>query len=200
MQSSSQSTLPGHLVDIFRAFLTGINIARCDVDEDAEGVSVQFGRQTLNDGYPALSLPRAEALSIFALLYNRYAPSSTPHSPWSSHLRQTAKLRATIDRCQIDLWYANLPTDNGYTVVLGNLATGGLLFEQEVANAEAGYLGDGALDSFATWCAENETFLARGKRYGYRIAVSPELKDAIERRLDVDTAARVNAHLLNADT
>lgn len=199
MQSSSQSTLPSYLLDILRAFATGINLARCDVDNDDPMVSVQFGRQTLNDGYPALSLQSAEALTAFALLYDRYAKSSKSHTVWAWHLRQTAKVRAIVDGCQIDLWYAHLPTDNGYIVILGNLTTGGILFEQEVAKAEAGYLGDGAIDTFAKWCAENENFLARGKKYGYRIAVSQELKDAIERRLDVNAAARVNSHLLDVE-
>jgi len=198
MQSSNQSTMPSSLLEILRAFSTGINLARCDVDNDAHTVSVQFGRHALNDGYPALTLPGVEALSTFAHLYNRYATTSMSHPSWSWHLRQSAKLRATIDGCQVDLWYANLPTDNGYIVVLGSIGSGGFLFEQEVAKAEAGYLGGDALDSFARWCAENENFLARGKRYGYRIAASQQLKDAIERRLDADTAARINSHLLDA--
>lgn len=197
MHSQNQSTMPGPMLDILRAFSTGINIARCDVENDSDTVSVHFGRQSLDDGYPALSVSTAEALGIFAHLYNRYARSSMSHPAWSSHSRQTAKLRASVDGCQIDLWYANLPNEDGYTVILGNLTTGGFLFEQEVAKAEAGYLGDGSLDSFAKWCAENENFLARGKRYGYKIAVSQELKDAIERRLDVNTAARINSHLLD---
>jgi hypothetical protein len=198
MQSSSQSTMPNSLLEILRAFATGINLVRCDVDNDADTVAVRFGRHALNDGYPTLTLPGVEALSTFAHLYNRYATTSMSHPSWSWHLRQSAKLRATIDGCQVDLWYANLPTDNGYIVVLGSIGSGGFLFEQEVAKAEAGYLGGDALDSFARWCAENENFLARGKRYGYRIAASQQLKDAIERRLDADTAARINSHLLDA--
>lgn len=56
-------------------------------------------------------------------------------------------------------------------------------------------LGVDALDSFVKWCAENEPFLALGRKHGYQIAVSQELKDAIERRLDPLMAARVNAFL-----
>ncbi len=179
---------------ILRQFAAGRNIAKCEISDDNDTAVITYGEQQLGDSV-SLSLSVMDAHSAFLYLYNtRSRVASHPTYEFGGR-RQTAKLRARIDGSVVDLWFAGLPTKTGKTVILAKIGEGDMLFERETQLVEGEVLGVDALDSFARWCADNEPFLALGRKHGYQIAVSQELKDAIERRLEPLIAARVNAFL-----
>jgi hypothetical protein len=179
---------------ILRQFAAGRNIAKCEISDDSDTAVITYGEQQLGDSV-SLSLSVMDAHGAFLYLYNtRSRVASHPTYEFGGR-RQTAKLRARIDGSVVDLWFAGLPTKTGKTVILAKIGEGDMLFERETQLVEGEMLGVDALDSFARWCADNEPFLALGRKHGYQIAVSQELKDAIERRLEPLIAARVNAFL-----
>ena len=56
-----------------------------------------------------------------------------------------------------------------------------------------------ALVEFIDWCSKNQLFLEQGRKYGFRLAVSPAVKDAIALQLKRDEASRINANLLDVE-
>lgn len=179
---------------ILRQFATGRNIAKCEISDDNDTAVIAYGEQEPGDSL-SLSLSVMDAHNAFLYLYNAHARVASHSTYQLDDRRQTAKLRAKIDGTVVDLWFAALPTKVGKTVILAKMGDGDMLFERETQLVEGEVLGVDALDSFVRWCADNEPFLALGRKHGYQIAVSQELKDAIERRLDPLMAARVNAFL-----
>ncbi|TAM97383.1 MAG: hypothetical protein EPN45_19425 [Rhizobiaceae bacterium] len=179
---------------ILRQFAAGRNIAKCEISDDSDTAVITYGEQQPGDSM-SLSLSVMDAHTAFLYLYNTRSRVASHPTYQLDDRRQTAKLRARIDGTVVDLWFAALPTKTGKTVILAKIGEGDMLFERETQLVEGEVLGVDALDSFAKWCADNEPFLALGRKHGYQIAVSQELKDAIERRLDPLIAARVNAFL-----
>lgn len=179
---------------ILRQFVAGRNIAKCEISDDNDTAVITYGEYKPGDSL-SLSLSVMDAHTAFLYLYNTHSRVASHSTYQLDDRRQTAKLRAKIDGTVVDLWFAALPTKVGKTVILAKMGEGDMLFERETQLVEGEVLGVDALDSFVKWCADNAPFLALGRKHGYQIAVSQELKDAIERRLDPLMAARVNAFL-----
>lgn len=186
--------IPTLTAEILRQFAAGRIIAKCEISDDNDTAVITYGEQQPGDSL-SLSLSVVDAHTAFLYLYNIHSRVASHPTYQLDDRRQTAKLRAKIDGSVIDLWFAAIPTKVGKTVILAKMGDGDMLFERETQLVEGEVLGVDALDSFVKWCAENEPFLALGRKHGYQIAVSQELKDAIERRLDPLMAARVNAFL-----
>ena len=54
-----------------------------------------------------------------------------------------------------------------------------------------------ALAEFVDWCEKYRLFIEQGRKYGFRLAVSAGVKDAIALQLPKDMADRINASLLD---
>lgn len=52
-----------------------------------------------------------------------------------------------------------------------------------------------ALAEFVAWCGRNAAFIERGRQFGFELAVSPLVKDAIKQLPDRGLAECVNANL-----
>lgn len=191
---SLKSEMPVGTYEILNGFLAGANIARCDYDSSRRVATFQFGTQELGEREP-VQLANVDLYSVMRYLYHTLATESS-HPMFESGVKMTATLMVQIGGESIPMWFVTIPANGGVVWILGRKGPGfDALVEREIQRVENVVLGKNALDSFARWCAENEPFLALGQKHGYRIAISPDLRDALERRLDPVVAARINAFL-----
>lgn len=54
-----------------------------------------------------------------------------------------------------------------------------------------------ALNEFIDWCERNAIFIEQGRAHGFRLAVSPAVKDAIALSVDRELANRINGSILD---
>lgn len=66
---------------------------------------------------------------------------------------------------------------------------------EPVPLARADQLSTQAIAEFVDWADRNVAFLERGRQFGFKLAVSSSVKDAVALALDKTIANRINASL-----